>query len=323
MKVWFLPVVLVILPVLVAAPVRGDEPPANVRPEIRLTTPEEVERGTAIRAFIDARSIRSASATLQLPDGRTTALPAYPVASTAGGLDRWQVLIGVDHTVEGGVAELEITVHTDRGSRLLERAIAIVPRVFRSEEIALNTALSELRETTDPRRARESRELWDLLHVVDPAGRHHSGTLILPVEEFRRTSTFGDRRVFRYADGRVVRSYHNGLDLAAPTGAPVYASGRGLVVMAMDRLITGGTVVIEHQPGMYSLYYHLEDVVVEEGFLVSQGERLGTVGMTGLATGPHLHWEVRLGGVAVDPEWFLQEPLVDTGGLTGALSTVP
>jgi murein DD-endopeptidase MepM/ murein hydrolase activator NlpD len=60
--------------------------------------------------------------------------------------------------------------------------------------------------------------------------------------------------------------------------------------------------VVEHLPGLYSLYFHMSGVTVGEGDFVEKGQRVGSLGMTGLATGPHLHWEVQAGGVAVDPD---------------------
>jgi murein DD-endopeptidase MepM/ murein hydrolase activator NlpD len=83
------------------------------------------------------------------------------------------------------------------------------------------------------------------------------------------------------------------------------------VVLAKERIITGNSVVIEHLPGVFSLYYHLQDIEVQEGQRLFQGQRIGTVGMTGLATGPHLHWELRVSGVAVDPDFFVGRPVID------------
>ena len=73
-------------------------------------------------------------------------------------------------------------------------------------------------------------------------------------------------------------------------------------------------MAIEHLPGVYSLYYHLSRIMVREGQHVAAGAVLGTVGSTGLATGPHLHWELRAGGVAIDPDTAVDVPLVDTAG---------
>ena len=77
--------------------------------------------------------------------------------------------------------------------------------------------------------------------------------------------------------------------------------------MAENRISTGYSIVIEHLPGLYSLYYHLSELKVEEGQMVKQGELIGKSGATGLATGPHLHWEIRLNGSAVVPEFFLND----------------
>jgi len=80
--------------------------------------------------------------------------------------------------------------------------------------------------------------------------------------------------------------------------------------MAQSRIVTGNTVVVEHLPGVFSLYYHLDEIRVEEGVLVAGGQEIGTVGDTGLATGPHLHWEMRVGGVPVSPEDLMDHPLL-------------
>jgi murein DD-endopeptidase MepM/ murein hydrolase activator NlpD len=129
----------------------------------------------------------------------------------------------------------------------------------------------------------------------------HFGPFDVPVEDGVITSYFGDRRLFVYVDVQSERSVHTGIDLAAPAGTPVLSSGGGRVALAVERLITGNTVVIEHLPGVYSLYYHLEEIRVDAGGQVSGGSVIGTIGSSGLATGPHLHWEIRVGGVCVDP----------------------
>lgn len=74
-------------------------------------------------------------------------------------------------------------------------------------------------------------------------------------------------------------------------------------MLAESRISTGWSVVIEHLPGLYSLYYHLDSLDVHEGQYVNQGEKLGHSG----ATSPHLHWEIRLNMEAVNPEFFLKE----------------
>ena len=96
--------------------------------------------------------------------------------------------------------------------------------------------------------------------------------------------------------------FHTGIDYPAPTGALVAAAGRGQVVFAgWDPSGYGNMVVVEHPLGVRSLYAHLSRIGVSRGTAVVAGSTVGRVGATGVATGPHLHFEVRLRGAAVDP----------------------
>lgn len=98
------------------------------------------------------------------------------------------------------------------------------------------------------------------------------------------------------------RAPHRGVDVAAPAGTPVGAMARGVVSLAEpDMYFTGGTVMIDHGHGLHSIYVHLRDVLVDVGQDVSQGAPLGTVGATGRATGPHLHWGIYWFDQAIDP----------------------
>lgn len=224
---------------------------------------------------------------------------------------QWCFLLGIASTADAGQYSLELRAYEGRRFILYLTAVQIRYRGFRSEEIAFNQALSELLTEPDPRKVQEYRELLALLSAFNSRSIYQAGTLVLPVDSTRRTSDFADRRLYSYSDGGSSRSLHNGIDLAAPVGTPIFASGAGRVVFARQRIISGNSVVIEHLPGVYTLYYHLEEIEVAEGQRLYQGQRIGTVGMTGLATGPHLHWELRVGGVAVDPDVFVAAPMID------------
>ena len=133
--------------------------------------------------------------------------------------------------------------------------------------------------------------------------------------DFRETSFFGDRRTYLYSDGGKAGAVHHGIDYATPRGTPVHASGAGRVAMAKNRIMTGHTIVLEHLPGVFSLYYHLDGISVREGEMVEAGRKIGESGATGLITGPHLHWEVRAAGNAVEPKILLARPLLDKKAL--------
>jgi len=100
-------------------------------------------------------------------------------------------------------------------------------------------------------------------------------------------------------------TYHSGLDVVAPTGTPIVAAAPGQVVLVSAGGGYGNYVVVRHDNGYQTLYAHLSQIYVVQGQWVAQGEAVGAVGATGWATGPHLHFEVRVGGASVDPLSYL------------------
>jgi len=123
---------------------------------------------------------------------------------------------------------------------------------------------------------------------------------IVPAEG-ELSSRFGLRRFFNDKP----RNPHAGLDLAVPSGTPIKASAAGTVLAADDYFFNGKTVFIDHGNGLVTMYCHLDKFKVEADQKVSKGQLIGLSGMTGRATGPHLHWSVMLNGVMVDPELFI------------------
>ncbi len=223
----------------------------------------------------------------------------------------WIGLIGVPSTARRGSYRVFASVSRLGRESLLLAPVSIIPRSFSTEKITLSQALSELRTVPDARKTEEARRLAALLATAHAEDFFERDVFLFPVEGARRTAGFGDRREYRYAGGGSDLSVHNGLDLALPEGSPVKACGEGRVVLAEDRALTGMSVVVEHLPGVYSLYYHMSEISVREGDQVGKGQQLGKVGHTGLATGPHLHWELQVLSVPVDPDLFVRVPLLD------------
>jgi murein DD-endopeptidase MepM/ murein hydrolase activator NlpD len=178
-------------------------------------------------------------------------------------------------------------------------------------DIKLSPELTSLRASPDPRKDAEARELSDILAARRPGADSIDGPFVRPLRELAVSATFADTRRYLYSNGQSAESLHYGIDLYQEAGCPVAASGGGRVVLAKARIVTGNTVVIEHAEGLYSLYYHLERIDVAVGDLLHAGSPLGSVGSTGLATGPHLHWELRLYGEAVDPESLVGNALLE------------
>jgi hypothetical protein len=120
-----------------------------------------------------------------------------------------------------------------------------------------------------------------------------------PLQLITITSLYGAIRQYDTGPG-----YHAGVDLDGETGTSVVAAADGRVVLAEPLQVRGAAVIVDHGLGVYSNYFHLSEVAVQAGRSVSKGQILGYLGSTGLATGAHLHWEIRVGGIAVDPfEW--------------------
>lgn len=121
--------------------------------------------------------------------------------------------------------------------------------------------------------------------------------LAMPVtDNFRYTSGFGRRW------GRM----HEGIDMAGPVGTPIHVTGDGVVTFAGRSGAYGNLIKIRHELGTETRYAHLSRIHVKVGDRVSQGDRIGDMGNTGRSTGPHLHYEVRMNGRAVDPMSFIK-----------------
>ena len=113
--------------------------------------------------------------------------------------------------------------------------------------------------------------------------------------------TFGARSIF---NGQP-RSPHGGVDYGCPVGTPIAAPAPAVVSLAEDLYFTGGTVILDHGRGLYSVLAHLSMIAVAPGDFVERGAVVGAAGATGRVTGPHLHWGTRLNGARVDPQSLL------------------
>ena len=114
----------------------------------------------------------------------------------------------------------------------------------------------------------------------------------------RISGVYGSQRIL---NGKPRRP-HFGADIAAPRGTPVVAASDGRVVLVhQDMFFTGKTVLIDHGLGVGTIYIHMDSIAVRKGDLVRRGQRVGSIGMTGRATGPHLHWGLTWRGLSLDP----------------------
>lgn len=142
------------------------------------------------------------------------------------------------------------------------------------------------------------------LALTQRAGVEASLPSLAPVDYPYLSSSFGWRR--HPISGRYVM--HEGLDFAAPRGAPIHAASGGVVTVAGYQSGYGKMVEIHHGNGLVTRYAHASELKVKAGDLVEKGQLIAKVGSTGLSTGPHLHFEVRMAGHPLDPTLFLAKP---------------
>ncbi len=232
-----------------------------------------------------------------------------------GGLSVSAVLLGIPSTADPGTFTLVLTARQGRADWRQEKKIRLTSVDYPEMVINMNNQMSTVYSDDSERKKNESMVLWTVLTTTDPAALYHFGPFAFPLDSRVPTAGFGDRRRYRMPEGAESSSVHYGSDFWAEKGTPVMAAGRGRVVLATERILTGNTVVIEHLPGVYTLYYHMDSLSVYEGEMVDQGRQIGTVGQTGFATGNHLHWEMRVGATPVNPLEFLERPLLDTNEL--------
>ncbi|MDX1994859.1 MAG: M23 family metallopeptidase [bacterium] len=202
---------------------------------------------------------------------------------------------------EAGIYPLELSITPDGGQSLVWSInIQVQTGQYGTQYITLPEDRANLLAP-----AVEENEL-NLLRAVTTgfnAERYFDGPMGLPAAAVMN-SPFGVSRAY---NGGPVDRYHNGADFAGAPGSPVLAAAPGRVVLADSLYIRGNTLMIDHGWGVYTVYAHLSERYVNLGDFVSTGQRIGAVGSTGRATGAHLHWEVWVNGVAVDPMQWVRE----------------
>jgi murein DD-endopeptidase MepM/ murein hydrolase activator NlpD len=238
---------------------------------------------------------------------RIAKAPFFSFANGAGGQDLVAAILGVPSTAGAGPFFIRVEAS---GRTIQDIPVLVEKRDFISETVALGEENTALRTQIDPQKTKEAEELWAILNRTG-ADIFTSGPFIPPVASVRRTGSFGDRRIYQYISGSRDTSIHAGVDYGVPKGTEVWACAPGRVVLARSRIVTGNSVILEHLPGVYSLYYHLDTIEAQEGTIVNAGTLLGLSGSTGLATGPHLHWEIRTAGENTDPDAFISRAILD------------
>ncbi|MBI3606402.1 MAG: M23 family metallopeptidase [Nitrospirae bacterium] len=215
--------------------------------------------------------------------------PVFPVAGGVG------VLLGVDMEDVAGTSDFVLERRkADAPVTVARVAVTILPGDFGVQKLSLPQTQVDLDAETVERVEDEQRTMLATMRPVTP--RVWKGEFVLPSEGSVQR-TFGLRRVI---NGQPRRP-HTGEDITAPSGAPVLAINEGTVQLVADHFFSGKSIVVDHGLGLYSMYFHLSAVTVHPGDRVAKSQVIGAVGASGRASGPHLHWGVRLNGARVNP----------------------
>ena len=150
--------------------------------------------------------------------------------------------------------------------------------------------------------AREAEAIF-LTRLSDTPGRDFLSGLDWPAPGVE-SGIFGSQRINNGVPG----SPHYGVDMAAPTGTPIRAPADGVVSLSDDHYLSGGLTLIDHGQGVSTAYLHQSARLVKAGDVVKRGQRIGLIGATGRATGPHLHWAMNWFQVRLDPSRSTRKP---------------
>jgi murein DD-endopeptidase MepM/ murein hydrolase activator NlpD len=220
--------------------------------------------------------------------------------------DEYVALLGIHAMQDPGLYPLYISGNLPPGEPYFGGGFEFSQLVLiRDGGYPFDPVLTVSPETIDPKVTEPEDEIWESLGVTVSPEKLWDGVFQSPVPEIYNdcwTSLFGSRRSY---NGGPYDYFHTGLDLCGGVGTKIFAPAAGRVVFAELLSVRGNATVIDHGWGVYTAYDHQSEIYVKVGEFVQPGQLIGLGGATGRVTGPHLHWEVWVGGIQVDPlDWL-------------------
>lgn len=264
---------------LLSVPARGGDEGVQVQPG-------KPRQGDALFITVTQRGVGGASAVW---GGKT-----YPLYQDG---DRWSGAVPIRPETKPGGYTLVVKVNRGGAKDEIRKRLEVARVNYPVQHLRMASGTSKLYNY--PGVEVENRLVGGAVNTVSER-RLWEGDWMLPSSPGRFSTYFGERRL---RNGRAV-GRHRGLDIASKKGTPVLAAADGKVVLAGSYRKHGKTVVLDHGQGVTSLYLHMNDFRVKKGQSVTRGTRLGSVGSTGVSTGPHLHWSVYVHGTPIEPLLF-------------------
>jgi murein DD-endopeptidase MepM/ murein hydrolase activator NlpD len=218
-----------------------------------------------------------------------------------GNTQKYEVFLPVNYYAKKRKENVQVKYKLN--SKLIKKnfSIEIIDGEYRQNEIiTVPKGKVTLSKKSKTKSSKEYAKVFkNVYSVVNSKNYILNSTFDMPMNS-KITSAFGNARIY---NGKT-KSYHSGTDFRAKVGTLIYAANDGVVALTMNRFYLGKVVYISHGRGSYTYYCHMDNFKVKDGQTVKKGELLGTSGVTGRITGPHLHYANRLYNVTVDPLQF-------------------
>jgi Peptidase family M23 len=279
-------------PPMVAAPARLPQLPVESSPRLIVDIASETRPADF---WFSGQPVQGGLITGQAPRGaRSVMLNGTELPMTPDGF----FLMGFDRDAENSASL--VALFSD--GRRTERYLPVAPGNWRIENVAANPTGGA--KTSAEFQARRGPELARINAARGAQGNSNGWRqeFIRPVAG-RISGLFGAQRIYNGTPG----SYHSGMDIAAPSGTVFVAPADGVVTLAATDAFTleGHLLMIDHGMGLNSAFLHSSELLVKEGDVVRKGQPIGRVGMTGRASGPHLHWGMKWNSARVDPKLLI------------------
>ncbi|HET7755198.1 MAG TPA: peptidoglycan DD-metalloendopeptidase family protein [Anaeromyxobacteraceae bacterium] len=213
----------------------------------------------------------------------------------------WRAIAALPLEQLAGPIDVPLRAGADAPEPACTARLEVVPPGFRETRLAVPPRFVEPRPAAVEAQVAEDRAAFLAAFAQPPTPPLFSKAFRAP-RSSAVTGRFGDLRTF---NGET-QGQHYGTDFKGRVGDPVLAANDGRVTLVRDAWTSGLSVVVFHGAGVHSVYFHLSKSLVREGDVVKRGQRIGRVGASGRASGPHLHWGVRIGDLYVDPEAVLR-----------------
>ena len=219
----------------------------------------------------------------------------------SGNTKRYEVFLPVDYYAKQQKENVQIKYFNDGKLTKRNIDINIIDGNYKQNEIIkVPKTKVTLSNINKDRTKKEYSNVYKNVYSYTNQKTYIDNSKFINPMDSKITSNFGNARIY---NGKT-KSYHSGVDFRAKVGTPIKATNDGRVALVMDRFYLGRVVYIDHGHGAYSYYCHMDKIIVKNNQTITKGEILGTSGMTGRITGPHLHYAIRLHNTTVDPLQF-------------------